>query len=92
MATGGTATQSDTGAGSQRQPFHDHLTGLRVESATPVEECLSCRTLGTVVPLGCAVYLVNGVQGIPRVQRVHRAFVMALAGGFAAMGVARALI
>mmetsp|Transcript_14032 Transcript_14032/g.36031 ORF Transcript_14032/g.36031 Transcript_14032/m.36031 type:complete len:83 (+) Transcript_14032:254-502(+) len=55
-------------------------------------DCLTCRTIGTLVPLSCTAYLLSGLAGIPRANRLHRACVLAAGGGFAALGVARALV
>lgn len=61
------------------------------------QSCLTCRVIGTTVCLGLSAHLVHTASqqtsghhamGSP----MSRAFILAFAGGFAALGVARALI
>jgi len=52
--------------------------------------CTPCRILGTVVPLGLSAYFVGAARDIPRHSSVHRIVVLGVAGGCAALGVARA--
>lgn len=56
------------------------------------KDCLSCRVIGTVVPLGCAGYLAAALGDIPAASKAHRITVIVFAAGFAAMGLTRAMI
>lgn len=56
------------------------------------QDCLSCRVTGTVVCLGLSAYLAAQNYARPSSSPAHRAFTLAFAGGFAALGIARALI
>ena len=56
------------------------------------QDCMSCRVTGTVVCLSLSAYLAIQNYARPSSSPAHRAFTMAFAGGFAALGIARALI
>jgi hypothetical protein len=67
------------------------------EVTTTDQSCQSCRMIGTTVCLGVSGHLVytscsqRGV-GPVAARPLYRVFVLACAGGFAALGVARALV
>lgn len=61
------------------------------ERARAATDCTACRVTGTVVCLGLSAYLAAQAYARPPVSPAHRAFTLAFAGGFAALGVARAL-
>ena len=58
------------------------------------KDCLACRLTGTVVCLGASAYLAAHHYGQPTASTgpAHRAVMLAAAGGFLALGIARALI
>ncbi len=58
---------------------------------TPEGDCWKCRVTGTAVCLGASAYLLAQNYAQPSASRVHRMFTLLFAGGFAALGVARAL-
>ena len=57
-------------------------------------DCLACRLTGTVVCLGACAYLAAHHYGQAPASTgpAHRAVMLAAAGGFLALGIARALI
>lgn len=55
-------------------------------------DCVSCRITGTVVCLGLSAYLTAQTYARPPSSPAHRIFSLAFAGGFAALGVVRALV
>ena len=55
-------------------------------------DCMSCRLIGTTVSLGASVYLLAFVYGPKSPVGLHRNMTLAFAGGFAALGLARALV
>lgn len=57
-----------------------------------ITDCLSCRVIGTVVPLAASGYLLAFKYSRKPPQGLHSIFTLAFAGGFAALGVTRALI
>ena len=68
-----------------------------VDGSEKSQSCLTCRMIGTTVCLGVSAHLVysstkqRGV-GPMAASPMSRAFVLAFAGGFAALGVARAVV
>jgi len=68
-----------------------------VHGSEKYQSCLSCRVIGTTVCLGVSAHLVysstqrRGV-GPMAASPMSRAFILAFAGGFAALGVARAVL
>jgi hypothetical protein len=62
------------------------------EENTSRPDCLSCRITGTVVCLGLSAYLTLHTYAKPPTSPAQRIFTLAFAGGFAALGVARALV
>lgn len=61
-------------------------------SMAPVSDCLSCRVTGTLVCLTCSGYLTSQLYTRPPVRGIHRLMTVTFATGFAALGVARAVI
>ena len=57
-----------------------------------VEDCLSCRVVGTVTCLGLSGYLALSTYARPPVSPLQRFITLAVAGGFAALGVTRAAL
>lgn len=55
-------------------------------------QCLSCKIIGTTVSLGASGYLLQTVYSSKPPIGFHRVLMLAFAGGFAALGVARALV
>jgi len=55
-------------------------------------DCLSCRITGTVVCLGLSAYLTLQTYARPPTSPTQRIFSLAFAGGFAALGIARAIV
>jgi hypothetical protein len=55
-------------------------------------DCLSCRITGTVVCLGLSAYLTAQTYARPPTSPTQRIFTFAFAGGFAALGIARAIV
>ena len=66
--------------------------GERAPPAPSKRDCLGCRVTGTVVCLGVSAYLTAHHYAAPSPSPVHRAVMLAVAGGFAAMGVVRAAL
>ena len=58
----------------------------------PYQDCISCRVTGTVVCLSLSAYLTLQTYARPPTSPAHRIFSLAFAGGFAAIGIARALV
>ena len=58
--------------------------------SSPVD-CLSCRVIGTTVSFGASAFLIFHLNGAKPPVGLHRAMMIAFAGGFAALGVARAI-
>lgn len=61
------------------------------------KSCLTCRVIGTTVCLGLSAYFVQASSKHSGMHPVgaspmSRVFILACAGGFAALGVARALV
>ena len=56
------------------------------------KDCLSCRVTGTVVFLAASAYLTAHTYASPPASPIQRSLTLAIAGAFAALGVARALI
>lgn len=59
--------------------------------ARAAPDCTACRVTGTGVCLGLSAYLTAQTYARPPASTAHRIFTLAFAGGFAALGVARAL-
>lgn len=60
--------------------------------AAPQQDCMQCRVIGAGVCFAASAYLTASNYAVPPSGRVHRAVMLAAAGGFAAMGLARALV
>ena len=56
------------------------------------QDCMKCRVIGASVCLAAGAYLTLQHWAQPPTGRVHRAFMLAAAGGFCALGIARALL
>ena len=56
------------------------------------QDCMQCRVIGASVCLAASTYLTLQHYAQPPTGRVHRAFMLAAAGGFCALGIARALL
>jgi hypothetical protein len=56
------------------------------------EDCWRCRAVGTVVCIGASAYLTAQNFANPPASRAQRIFTFMFAGGFAALGFARAII
>jgi len=56
------------------------------------EDCLSCRVTGTVVSLALSAYLAVETYARPPSSPLHRKFMLLFSGGFAALGIGRALL
>jgi hypothetical protein len=65
---------------------------LKKEERSSRPDCLSCRITGTVVCLGLSAYLTLQTYARPPTSPAQRIFTLAFAGGFAALGVTRALV
>ena len=58
----------------------------------PGHDCMACRVSGTVVALSCSAFLTRQLYKHPPPVGVHRAAIIAFAGGFAVMGALRAAV
>ena len=56
------------------------------------QDCMQCRVIGAGVCFAASAYLAASNYAVPPTGRVHRAVMLAAAGGFAALGLARALL
>lgn len=56
------------------------------------QDCMQCRVVGAGVCFAASGYLTLKNYAQPATGRVHRAVMLAAAGGFAALGLARALL
>ena len=59
---------------------------------TTVTDCMSCRVTGTLVCLTCSGYLTSQLYTKAPIRGIHRLMTVTFATGFAALGVARAVI
>jgi len=57
-----------------------------------VGNCMSCRVIGTVVPTVASGYLAATLYTTKPPQGLHKVFTLVFVGGFAAMGVFRAVV
>ena len=67
-------------------------TQQELEKAGSPRDCMSCRVIGTVVPLTASIYLLASTYSVKPPQGAHRVFTLAFAGGFAALALTRAVI
>lgn len=58
----------------------------------PQKDCLQCRVVGAGVCLAASAYLTAQHYASPPSGRVHRAVMLAAAGGFCALGILRAVL
>lgn len=58
----------------------------------PQQDCMQCRVIGAGTCFAASAYLALSNWAQPPTGRVHRAVMLFAAGGFAALGAARALI
>lgn len=66
---------------------------VQVEGQQLYIDCLSCRVTGTAVSLFISAYLLAQTYAQPAVYSpMHHRVMLAAAGGFAALGVVRALV
>ena len=56
------------------------------------KDCLSCKVVGTTVCLGLSGYLTLSTYARPPSSPTQRILTLAVAGGFAALGIARAFL
>lgn len=70
---------------SQQQPQQQQ------QQAGP-QDCMQCRVIGSGVCLAASAYLAMNNYAQQPAGQVHRAVMLAAAGGFLALGIARALI
>lgn len=62
------------------------------QQAEQRQDCMQCRIIGASVCLAASTYLTLQHYAQPPSGKVHRAFMLAAAGGFCALGIARALL
>jgi hypothetical protein len=81
-------------------PAVERGSGVGVEPPASVQQpehqqqqadCMQCRVVGSGVCLAASAYLVMHNFAQQPASRVHRAVMLAAAGGFLALGIARAL-
>jgi hypothetical protein len=89
------AEQGSSGSSPPASPAQQQQQQLPGSGPGPgPKDCLACRLTGTVVCLGASAYLAAHHYRQPPVSTgpAHRAAMLAAAGGFLALGIARALI
>lgn len=64
----------------------------RQQRAAAPQDCLQCRVVGAGVCLAASAYLTAQHWAAPPSGRVHRAVMLAAAGGFCALGILRAVL
>jgi hypothetical protein len=68
-----------------------HASGGAPAPRRPAD-CLSCRVTGSVVCGALSAYLLAQHYARPSASPIHQRVTLAMAGGFAALGIARALV
>lgn len=85
------AAGSRTAAAPQQAPQPQQLE--RQQQAAAPQDCMQCRVIGTGVCLAASAYLAAGNYAAPvGTGRAHRAVMLFAAGGFLALGIARAML
>lgn len=95
MDTSGVASAASSAAAQQQQVQQPGNSQQPEQPAPPgdrQQDCLQCRMIGTGVCLAASAYLLVSNWAQPPVGRTHRAVMLGAAGGFLALGIARALI
>jgi hypothetical protein len=67
-------------------------TTVQGSQPPPGSQCTACKLTGTAVCAISSAYLVVSEYARPSVSPIQRRLVLGLAGAFAAMGVARAIV
>ena len=60
--------------------------------AIPGHDCMACRVSGSVVSLGCSAFLFSQLYRKPAPTGAHKAAILVVGGGFAALGLLRAAV
>ena len=80
------------GSAAQPAPEQPPTAPQQQQAAEERQDCMQCRIIGASVCLAASTYLTLQHYAQPPTGRVHRAFKLAAAGGFCALGIARALL
>ncbi|KAL4859011.1 hypothetical protein ACK3TF_000802 [Chlorella vulgaris] len=82
----------DCGTPAQQQRQDQQQQQQQDQQPANPKDCLQCRVIGTGVCVAASAYLAVHNYGQPPAGPVHRAVMLAAAGGFLALGIARAIL
>lgn len=86
------SSEKSEGGSTQGQEEVNTMNAEKEDDSSRRPDCLSCRITGTAVCLGLSAYLTVQTYARPPTSPAQRTFTLAFAGGFAALGIARALV
>ena len=90
MAAAVAADGGSDGTAQQQQQQQQH--NQHHHHRLPGSDCLSCRMTGVVVCVAASAYLMAQTYARPPASPIQRHVTLAVAGGFAALAVVRALL